>query len=131
MLGAVGYRANVARRHLTTGQMAMAVAKLKASFGRGYLWAVPTSGCLASGDTTRQAKRNRVRVTERGEEAWSEAVSRGIRIAFEAAPVRASRHETAKLLWPRATRRKCGGCAVKDRVLTRGDLALCLKGRRC
>jgi hypothetical protein len=26
--------------------------------------------------------------------------------------------------------RKFGGCAVKDRVLTRGDLALCLKGRR-
>ncbi|EQD43537.1 hypothetical protein B1B_13772, partial [mine drainage metagenome] len=24
--------------------------------------------------------------------------------------------------------RKSGGCAAKDRVLTRGDLALCLKG---
>ena len=27
-------------------------------------------------------------------------------------------------------RRKSGGCAGKDRVLTWGDLALCLKGRR-
>lgn len=27
--------------------------------------------------------------------------------------------------------RKSGGCAVKDRVLTWGDLALRLKGRRC
>ena len=27
--------------------------------------------------------------------------------------------------------RKSGGCAVKECVLTRGDLALCLKGRRC
>jgi len=26
--------------------------------------------------------------------------------------------------------RKCGGCAVKECVLTRGDLALCLKGRQ-
>ena len=57
-------------------------------------------------------------------------MSRGTRIASEAAPARASRQATAKLLWPRARRRKCGGCAVKDRVLTWGDLALCLKGRR-
>ena len=27
--------------------------------------------------------------------------------------------------------RKSGGCAGKDCVLTWGDLALCLKGRRC
>ena len=27
--------------------------------------------------------------------------------------------------------RKSGGCTGKDRVLTWGDLALCLKGRRC
>jgi len=30
----------------------------------------------------------------------------------------------------KARRRKSGGCAVKGCVLTRGDLALCLKGRR-
>ena len=30
----------------------------------------------------------------------------------------------------KARRRKSGGCAVKECVLTRGDLALCLKGRR-
>jgi hypothetical protein len=29
-----------------------------------------------------------------------------------------------------ARRRKSGGCAVKECVLTRGDLVLCLKGRR-
>jgi hypothetical protein len=28
-------------------------------------------------------------------------------------------------------RRKSGGCAVKECVLTWGDLASCLKGRRC
>ncbi len=30
----------------------------------------------------------------------------------------------------KARRRKCGGCAAKECVLTRGDLALWLKGRR-
>ena len=30
----------------------------------------------------------------------------------------------------KARRRRSGGCAVKECVLTRGDLALCLKGRR-
>ena len=30
----------------------------------------------------------------------------------------------------KARRRRSGGCAVKECGLTRGDLALCLKGRR-
>ena len=30
----------------------------------------------------------------------------------------------------KAKRRRFGGCAEKECVLTRGDLALCLKGRR-
>ncbi len=30
----------------------------------------------------------------------------------------------------KARQRRSGGCAVKECVLTRGDLALCLKGRR-
>ncbi len=73
---------------------------------------------------------NCVRVTERGEEVSSETASRWTRTGYEAVPIRASRLETAKLLWLRIRRRKSGGCAVKDRVLTWGDLALCLKGRR-
>ena len=35
-----------------------------------------------------------------------------------------------KALVIKAERRKFGGCAVKECVLTRGDLALWLKGRR-
>ena len=31
----------------------------------------------------------------------------------------------------KAKRRRSGGCAVKECVLTWGDLASCLKGRRC
>ena len=80
--------------------------------------------------TATEVKRQCMRVTECGEEAWSEAVSRWTRTGYEAVPGRASGHEIAKLLWSRLRRRKSGGCAVKDRVLTWGDLALCLKGRR-
>ncbi len=80
--------------------------------------------------TANEAKRNCVRVTERGEEAWSETASRGTRTASEAALTRANRQWTAKLSWSRVRRRKCGDCAGRDRVLTWGDLALCLKGRR-
>jgi hypothetical protein len=78
--------------------------------------------------TANEVKRNCVRVTDRGEEAWSEAVSRWTRTGYEAVPSRASGQCTAKLLWSRLRRRKSGGCAVQDRVLTWGDLALCLKG---
>ena len=35
-----------------------------------------------------------------------------------------------KALVIKARRRRSGGCAAKECVLTRGDLALCLKGRR-
>ena len=43
-----------------------------------------------------EVKRNCVRVTERGEEVWSEAASRWIRIGYKALPSRANGHETAK-----------------------------------
>jgi len=36
-----------------------------------------------------------------------------------------------KALVTKARRRRSGGRAVKECVLTWGDLALCLKGRRC
>ena len=40
------------------------------------------------------------------------------------------RAEYREALVIKAKWRKSGGCAVKECVLTRGDLALCLKGRR-
>ena len=45
-------------------------------------------------------------------------------------PIRASWHNSAKLLWSKIRRRKSGGRAVKECVLTRGDLALWMKVRR-
>src|SRR6266704_2623937 len=80
--------------------------------------------------TANEAKCNCVRVTERGKEAWSETAGRWTRIGYEAMPIRASGQYTAKPLWSRVRRRKSGGGAGKDRVLTWGDLALRLKGRR-
>jgi hypothetical protein len=71
-----------------------------------------------------------MRVTECGKEAWSETASRWTRTGYEAMPSRASGQHSAKLLWSRLRRRKSGGCAGKDRVLTWGDLASWLKGRR-
>lgn len=64
--------------------------------------------------TANGVKRNCVRVTDRGEEACSEVVSRWTRTGYEALPSRASGLETAKFLWSRLRRSKSGSCAVKD-----------------
>ena len=90
-----------------------------------------SSGCKSPAElaTARRVKRNCVRATERGEEAWSVNRGRWTRTGYEALPTRASRLSSAKLLWPTVRRRQCGGCAVKDRVLTWGDLALWVKAR--
>ena len=57
-------------------------------------------------------------------------MSRWTRTRYKAVPIKASGHETAKLLWSRIRRRKSGGCVMKECVLTWGDLASRLKGRR-
>ena len=80
--------------------------------------------------TANEAKRNCMRATECGKETWSETASRWTRTGYEAVPSRASGQHSAKLLWSRLRQRKSGGCAVKDRVLTWGDLASRLKGQR-
>ena len=51
--------------------------------------------------TAKEGKCNCARVTERGKEAWNESASRWTRIGYEAMPTRASRRNTAKLLWSR------------------------------
>ena len=49
---------------------------------------------------------------------------------IEGAAEQGERAEYRKALVIKARWRKSGGCAAKECVLTRGDLALCLKGRR-
>jgi hypothetical protein len=50
---------------------------------------------------------------------------------IEGAAEQGERAQFRETLVIKAKWRKSGGCAVKECVLTRGDLALCLKGRRC
>jgi hypothetical protein len=75
-----------------------------------------------------EGKRNCGRVTDREEEAWNvnrEPMNKNrIRGAAERGePAGSGKASVVKAKW-----RRCGGCAVKDRVLTWGDLASCLKG---
>ena len=49
---------------------------------------------------------------------------------IEGAAWQGERTRNRKALVIKARWRKSGGCAVKECVLTRGDLASCLKGRR-
>ena len=50
---------------------------------------------------------------------------------IEGAVEQGERAKDRKALVIKAKRRRSGGCAVKECVLTWGDLALCLKGQRC
>ena len=71
-----------------------------------------------------------MRVTECGEEAWSinrESMNKN-RIKGAAEQGEWARDHEALVI--KAKLRKSGGCAEKECVLTWGDLALCLKGRR-
>ena len=77
-----------------------------------------------------EASRNCGRATDRGEEAGSETAGRCTRTAFEATPSGTSGQRTAKLRWSRLRRRRRGGRAGKDSVLTWGDLASRSKERR-
>ena len=78
--------------------------------------------------TASEVKRNCTRATEFGKEARRvnrEPMNKN-RIEGDAKQGEwATTHEAlvTKAMW-----RKCGGCAMKERVLTWGDLALCLKG---
>src|SRR3970282_1292983 len=86
----------------------------------------------SSGELVVATQVNRKAPTARGalKEAANESASRGTRTGYEALPGRASGQRTAKLPRPRLRRCKSGGCAGKATVLTWGDLALRLKGRR-
>ena len=91
-----------------------------------------TCGCKSRCElvTVSKAKRNCVRVTERGKEAWSVNREPMYKNCIEGAAKQGERVMNREALVIKARRRRCGGCAMKVRVLTWGDLALCLKGRR-
>ena len=92
-----------------------------------------TCGCKSRCElvTVSKVKRNRVRATERGEEAWSVNREPMDKNCIEGAAKQGERASNREALVTKARWRRCGDCAVKVCVLTRGDLALRLKGRRC
>jgi hypothetical protein len=81
--------------------------------------------------TANEAKRNCVRVTGRGKEAWNISCERMDKNRIEGAAEQGEWANNREALVIEAKRRRSGGCAAKECVLTWGDLALCLKGRRC
>ena len=80
--------------------------------------------------TANEAKRNCMRATECGEEAWSISCEPMDKNRIEGVAEQGERATNREALVIKARGRRSGGCAVKECVLTRGDLALCLKGRR-
>jgi len=80
--------------------------------------------------TANEAKRNCVRVTERGKEAWSISCEPMDKNRIRGAAEQGERAIKREALVIKAKWRKFGGCAAKECVLTWGDLALRLKGRR-
>jgi hypothetical protein len=80
--------------------------------------------------TVNEVKRNCTRATECGEEAWSVNREPMNKNRIEGAAKQGERAKSREALVIKARRRKCGGCAMKECVLTWGDLALCLKGQR-
>jgi hypothetical protein len=80
--------------------------------------------------TANEVKRNCIRATECGKEAWSINCEPMDKNRIEGAAKQGERARNRKALVIKARRRKSGGCAMKECALTWGDLASCLKGRR-
>ena len=78
--------------------------------------------------TANEAKRNCIRVTECGKEAWSVSCEPRNTNRIEGVAKQGERATNREALVIKARWRKSGGCAVKECVLTWGTLALSLKG---
>ena len=91
-----------------------------------------TCGCKSRRKliTTNEAKRNCMRATECGKEAWSVNREPMNKNRIEGVAEQGERAMNREALVIKARWRRCGGCAMKVCVLTWGDLASRLKGRR-
>jgi len=81
--------------------------------------------------TANEAKRNCMRVTKCGKEAWSINREPMDKNRIRGAAKQGKRAENREAFVIKAKLRKSGGCAMKECVLTWGYLASCLKGRQC
>jgi hypothetical protein len=77
-----------------------------------------------------EVKRNCMRVTECWKEAWIVNCEPMDKNRIEGAAKQGERASNRKAFVIKAKWRRSGGCAVKECVLTWGDLALRLKGRQ-
>lgn len=102
----------------------------------GALCRAPSMGALLRVQVPPQAdhsERSEAQLRE-GDRAWGGSVERNCepmdKNRIQGAAERGERARNREALVVNAKRRKSGGCAVKECVLTWGDLALRLKGRR-
>ena len=91
-----------------------------------------TCGCKSRCElvTASKVKRNCMRVTECGKEAWSVNREPMNKNRIEGVAKQGERAVYRKALVTKARWRRCDGCAMKVCVLTWGDLALWVKARR-
>jgi len=94
---------------------------------RAPSWRCKSSRDLATGT---ERKRKGGRVTDRLEEAWKVTHGPTDRNRIQGAADQGERARNREALVANGMRRKFGGRVGKECVLTRGDLALRLKGRR-
>jgi len=80
--------------------------------------------------TVSEVKRNCMRVTECGKEAWSVNCGPMDKNQIEGGADQGERAKNREAFVIKGRWRKSGGCAMKECGLTWGDLASCLKGRR-
>ncbi|NUY03982.1 hypothetical protein G5S42_30690 [Paraburkholderia sp. JPY169] len=80
--------------------------------------------------TANEVKRNCMKATGCGEEARSVNREPMNKNRIEGAVKQGEWANNHKALVTKAKRRRYGGCAMKECVVTWGDLASCLKGRR-
>ena len=94
---------------------------------------VQSYGCESRGKviTTSEVKRNCMRGTECGKEAWSVNCEPMNKNRIEGTAEQGERAKNREALVIKAKWCSSGGCAMKECVLTWGDLASCLKGRQC
>ena len=91
-----------------------------------------TCGCKSRREliTTNEVKRNCMRATECGKEAWSINREPMNKNRIEGVAKQGERAKNREALVIKARWRRCGGCAMKVCVLTWGDLAMWAKVRR-
>ncbi|OYT91109.1 MAG: hypothetical protein CFE43_14775 [Burkholderiales bacterium PBB3] len=89
-----------------------------------------TCGCKSRHElvTASEVKRNCMRATKCGKEAWSISREPVNKNRIEGAAKQGEWAKDHEALSTKARWRRCGGCTMKECVLTWGDLALWLKG---